>query len=124
MPVLQSFLGCLTQKYFSYRPNEEITFAGKDSEGKTVYKNRDGSPHQHREKLQQQSQQQTQQQLQPQQQDEPFEKVSDESADRGITAFTMMSDLIGLAEQNQKQLVTINEKIDHLTKLVYASSKQ
>lgn len=47
----------------------------------------------------------------------PLEKPSEESVQRGITAFTMMTDLIGLVEQTQKQLVTIDEKLNRLLNL-------
>jgi hypothetical protein len=42
--------------------------------------------------------------------------------DRSITTFTIMTALIRLVEQNQKELVTLNEKVEHLIKLVYALS--
>jgi hypothetical protein len=49
-------------------------------------------------------------------------QVLPELVDKGITAFSMLSSLIKLVEQNQKELVTLNEKVEHLTKLVYALS--
>ncbi len=67
---------------------------GKDAEGHTKYLNEDGTKHLHKTN--------------------PFEKPSEESVQRGITAFTMMADLIKLVEQNQKLLESVNEKMDRL----------
>lgn len=83
---------------------------GKTEDGKTIYKNPDMTPHQHK--------QQSQAQQQPKQTD------YDKSVDNGISAFSMMTNLILLVEQTQKSLVTLNEKVEHLTKLVYALSQQ
>lgn len=67
---------------------------GKDAEGRTKYLNEDGTKHVHKTN--------------------PLEKPSEESVLRGITAFTMMADLIQLVEHNQKLLVSVNEKMDRL----------
>lgn len=100
----------------------QVFLAGKDEQGKTVYLEPDGVTR-HIHKQQEQQQQQPTKQQQQQQQQSGLEKVSDESVDRGITAFSMMSSLIVLVEQTQKQVVSMDEKLDRLTKLVYALSQ-
>lgn len=70
---------------------------GKDEQGRTKYLNEDGTKHAHKTN--------------------PLEKPSEESVQRGITAFTMMSDLIGLVEQTQKLLVSMDSKLDRLLNL-------
>ncbi len=85
---------------------------GKDEQGHTKYLNEDGTRHIHKVQVTQ-----AQQQAQP-------KSEYDKSVDNGITAFGMMSSLIGLVEQNQKVLVTLNEKMDHLGKLVYALTEE
>ncbi|MGH9983571.1 MAG: hypothetical protein ACRD8W_06400 [Nitrososphaeraceae archaeon] len=112
----------MASHYFCFKcrdngfPSEPVVFAGKDSAGKTILNNPDSTPHQHKEKQQQEQEQE--------QQPSTDFQVSQESVDRGITAFTMMTALIGLVEQNQKELVKLNEKVEYLTKLVYALSSQ
>lgn len=99
-------------------PSEEVIFSGKDAEGKTILKDpATGLLHQHKQK-QQQSQSQVQQQAQQPKSD------YDKSVDNGITAFGMMSSLIGLVKQNQHALQGLDDKISHLTKLVYALTEQ
>jgi hypothetical protein len=66
---------------------------------------------------------QVQQQQQQKQQQNPLQKPSEESVQRGISAFTMMTDLIGLVEQTQKLLVTMNGKLDRLLNLVELDKK-
>jgi hypothetical protein len=70
---------------------------GKDSEGRTKYLNEDGTKHVHKTN--------------------PLEKPSDESIQKGISAFTKMSELLGLVEQNRKLLVTVDEKLTRLLSL-------
>jgi hypothetical protein len=87
-----------------------VLLGGNDDQDKTKYLNEDGTKHIHK----------TKEQLQP---SRDFE-VPEESVQKGITTFTMMTALIRLVEQNQKELVTLNEKVDYLTELVYALSLQ
>jgi hypothetical protein len=47
----------------------------------------------------------------------PLAPVSDESVERGIDAFSMMSSLIVLVEQTQKLLVSMDSKLDRLLNL-------
>lgn len=99
-------------------PDVRVYLDGKTEDGKTIYKNEDMTPHQHKQQTKQPAQQAKQQQPQA----EPFPKISDESVQRGITAFTMMSDLIGAVEENKQQLVAINEKLDRLINLTAAAA--
>src|SRR5918996_1287300 len=93
-----------SQKYFCFKcrdngfPNEEITFAGKDEQGKTIYKNAtDMTPHQHKEKQQQQQQQ-------SQQQDKQI-----------VSMYEQIPVII-------QRLESLEGKIDYLTRLVCAMS--
>jgi hypothetical protein len=70
---------------------------GKDEQGRTKYLNEDRTNHVHKTN--------------------PLEKPSEESVQRGITAFTMMTDLTILVEQTQKLLVTMDGKLDRLLNL-------
>lgn len=92
-------------------PNVRVYLDGKTEDGKTIYKNEDMSPHQHKQKQQQQQQQSGR--INP---TEQAQTEYDKPVDRGINAFSMMRDLIRLVEQIQKQIVTIDEKVDRLTK--------
>jgi hypothetical protein len=93
-------------------PNTQVYLAGKDEQGKTVYVEDDGTTHQHKMKHEQQPKQQ---QLQEKEQtSSSLYQVSDESVQRGITAFSMMTNLILLVEQTQKLLVTMDGKLDRL----------
>jgi len=92
-------------------PDTKVFLDGKTEDGKTIYKNPDMSPHLHKQQGKQQPQQQVQEK------DNPIAPVSDESVDRGISAFTMMTDLIRLVEQTQKLLVTMDAKLDRLLNL-------
>jgi hypothetical protein len=79
-----------------------------------------GEPHQCSENPYSQSQQQQSQQQSQQQQQEPQFKdygVPEESVQRGITAFTMVTNLTILVEQTQKLLVSMDEKLDRLLNL-------
>ena len=84
-----------------------------------------GEPHQCPENPYSKQQQQSQQPQQQEQQKYTPTKdygisspiISEESVQKGITAFTMMNDLIGLVEQTQKLLVSIDGKLDRLLNL-------
>lgn len=113
-----------SQKYFCFKcrdngfPNEEVVFSGKDEQGKTIYKNPDMTPHQHK-------QQQVRKNLSPLSETQQQPKTEyDKSVDNGISAFSMMTSLIRLVEQNQKLLVTMDDKLDRLLNLVYAQQQQ
>jgi hypothetical protein len=84
---------------------------GKDAEGRTKYLNEDGTKHIHK----------TKQELP--QQSNPLATLSDESVDSGMTAFSMMTDLIRLVEQTQKRVVTVDEKLNRLLNLVELRKK-
>jgi hypothetical protein len=66
----------------------QVYLDGKDAEGRTKYLNEDGTKHIHKTKLQQQPQQQ-----QHEQDNNPLAPVSDESVERGIDAFNLMTSL-------------------------------
>ena len=91
-----------------------VYLAGKDDQGKTVYIEEDGSPHVHKLAQQQQPQQQQQEQQEPEFKDYG---VPEESVQRGITAFSMVTNLTILVEQIQKQLFTMDEKLNRLLNL-------
>jgi hypothetical protein len=76
---------------------------GKDAEGRTKYLNEDGTKHVHKTN--------------------PLEKPSEESVQRGISAFTMMTDLTILVEPTQKLLVTVDGKLDRLLNLAELNKK-
>jgi hypothetical protein len=90
--------------------NVMVLLDGKDSEGKTKYLNEDGTRHTH--KVQQQSSSTN------------IEQPEQSSVDKGISAFSMMTDLIRLVEQNQKLLTNLNEKVDRLLNLTFAKQEQ
>lgn len=90
-------------------PGVQVYLAGKDNSGKTIYVEEDGTPHIHKQVQQEQQQQQTD---------------YDKSVNDGISAISHITSLIRLAEQTQKLLVTMDGKLDHLTKLVYAVQQQ
>ncbi|MGI0042375.1 MAG: hypothetical protein ACRD47_01580, partial [Nitrososphaeraceae archaeon] len=82
----------------------QVYLDGKDEQGRTKYLEADGTTkHVHKQRQQQQQ--------------SGLEKVSDESVDRGISAFSMMSDLIKLVKQTQKQVVTMDGKLSILLNL-------
>jgi len=98
-------------------PNTMIYLAGKDEQGKTIQLEEDGTKHLHKlkdQQLQQLQQQQTQ--PQPQLQSKQTSEY-EQSVERGISAFSMMTDLIRLIEQTQGLLVTLDGKIDRLLNL-------
>jgi len=88
-----------------------IYLAGKDEQGKTIQLEEDGTKHIHKTQ-------------QKQQDNNPLAPVSDESVDRGISAFSMMTDLIRLVEQTQKLLVSMDGKLDRLLNLTFAQEQK
>jgi hypothetical protein len=76
-------------------PNMMVYLAGKDENNRTIQLEEDGSKHIHKVKQQQPSE-------------------YEQSVERGISAFSMVSDLIVLVEQTQKLLVAMDEKLDKL----------
>jgi hypothetical protein len=111
---------CYTCKMNGF-PETRVYLDGKDENGKTIYKNLDMLPHRHNILITKQQEQSGGNIPAGQAPTETTDfQVRQESVDRGITAFSMMTALIRLVEQNQKELVTLNEKVEHLTKLVYA----
>lgn len=97
-------------------PGVQVYLAGKDNQNKTVYVEENGHKHIHKTKEQQQQQDNNK--------NNPLAPVSDESVERGISAFTMMSDLTVLVEQNQKLLVTLDSKMDRLLSLTCAQQQK
>lgn len=105
----------------------EITFsdAFKSKSGKFIpIEKASGVPHKCTANPNNQQQQQQQQSggnssssNQAQTQQQPKQTDYDKSLDNGISAFSMMTDLIRLVEQTQKQMITMNEKLDRLLNL-------
>jgi hypothetical protein len=89
-------------------PDTKVYLEGKTEDGKTIYKNEDMSSHNHKQRAYS---------GQNNARESSSFRVSDESVQRGITAFTMMSNLSILLELTQKHLVTMDEKLDRLLNL-------
>jgi hypothetical protein len=108
----------------------QVFLDGKDEQGRTKYLNEDGTRHihyQYRQRHEDESSYEIvslQEQQPNQEQASPLYHVSDESVDRGISASSMMTNLIGLVEQNQWVLVSLEGKIDRLLNLVFATQSE
>lgn len=102
-------------------PDTMVYLAGKDGQGKTVYVEEDGTPHQHKPNKGTGMRNIS---LTDQPQEQSKQTEYERSVDNGISAFSMMTDLIRLVEQTQKLLVTMDGKLDRLTNLVYAQQQE
>ena len=89
--------------------NTQVYLAGKNEQGKTVYVEEDGAPHQHKTNKGTGSGNIS---LTDQQQQQSKQTEYERSVDNGITTFSHLTSLIRLVEQTQKLLVSMDGKLD------------
>lgn len=122
--------------YIYFDKDSEIGHPSSDKWIPLVYENNTGlrtnSPHHcpNSPYSKTQQQQQGQGQLKPQPKmsgnmtEQPSSTEYERSVDDGISAFSMMTDLIRLVEQTQKLLVSMDGKIDRLLNLTFAQEQK
>jgi len=97
-------------------PNTMVYLAGKDEQGKTIQLEGDGTRHVHKVKSQISATSSAKSQV-IEQDNNPLAPVSDESVERGIDAFSMMTSLIKEVEEVKAEIKHVREVLGNQERL-------